>query len=152
MDVARLARRFASGGGWSEIRRVFPSWSVEIPPSFEETFVEQDMYWHAWDEARSVSLTSMTIADERGRPVSADAIEERMRPLLSGDPVAEVPLGLIAWATTDAAPASAKASQVLQGVVATRGRVLLVTVTSDDLVWARGVWLSIRHYPPTRSD
>lgn len=147
MDVAKLVRRLAaSGGGWSEIRRVFPSWSVELPPTFEETFVEEDGYWHGWDQARSVSLTSMTITDERGRPVNADAIQEQMRPLLSGDPVDEIPPGLIAWATTDAAPASARASRMLQGMIATHGRVLLVTVTGDDLAWARDVWLSIRHH------
>ena len=78
MDVARLARRLASGGGWKEIRQVFGSWSVEVPASFEETFIEKDGYWHAWDETRSVSLTSLIIDDEHGRPVEADAINRSM--------------------------------------------------------------------------
>ena len=131
---------------------MFPSWSLEIPASFDEKFVEKGGYWHAWDDTRSVSLTSMTIADRRGRPVGAEAIQEQMRPLLSGDPVADGPPGLLAWATTDVAPPFARASRVLHGMITVNGRVLIVTVTSDDLAWARGVWVSIRHHRVSRPD
>lgn len=150
MDVAKRVRVLAAAGGWTEIRHVFPSWSIEVPPSFQETLIEKDAYWHAWDETRSVSLSSMLICDERGRPVDAREIEDKMRSQLLGDPVAVAPRGLIAWATTSAAIKPARASRMLQGMVAALGKVLIVTVTSDDLDWAQQVWLSIRHHEPPR--
>ncbi len=152
MDVARLARRLASGGGWKEIRQVFGSWSVEVPASFEETFIEKDSYWHAWDETRSVSLTSLIIEDKHGRPVGADAINRSMVMLLEGNAVDGAPSGLIGRAVTASAIQPARASQMLQGMIAERGRVLLVTVTSDDLLWARELWMSIRHHRTRESD
>ncbi len=52
------------------IRRVFEAWSVEIPATFAETFNEDDSYWHAFDDERSVSLSSIVLSDAVG-PVSA---------------------------------------------------------------------------------
>ncbi|WP_310526626.1 hypothetical protein, partial [Nocardioides sp.] len=65
---------------------------------------------------------------------------------LDGSPVDEVPAGLLGRATTCVAPQPAMASRLLSGLLATDGRLLLVTVTSDDLEWARRVWLSIRSH------
>ncbi|OGO53799.1 MAG: hypothetical protein A2V84_09970 [Chloroflexi bacterium RBG_16_70_13] len=126
------------------VRRVFPAWSIEIPAGFEETFVADDSYWHAWDEARSVSATSLVIT-EAGRPVSAPALLRQFPPV-AGRPVAALPNGLVAWAVTAAATRPARASRLLSGLLATDGRLLIATVTSDDLAWAERTWLSIRHH------
>lgn len=126
-------------------RWVFAAWSIQIPAAFEETFVDADGYWHGHDEHRSVSLTSLVIS-EGGDPVNASRIL-RQAPPLDGSTVDEVPPGLLGRAATGAAPQPARASQLLSGLLATDGRVLLVTVTSDDLEWARRVWLSIRSHP-----
>ena len=131
-------------------RRVFEAWSIQVPAAFAETFVDADGYWHAYDEHRSVSLTSLAISEE-GDPVRASRIM-RQAPPLDGSPVEEVPPGLLGRAATCAAPQPARASQLLSGLLATDGRLLLATVTSDDLEWARRVWLSIRsHAAPVPS-
>lgn len=111
---------------------------------FAETFVAADGYWHGHDEHRSVSLTSLVIREERD-PVRASRIL-RQAPPLDGSPVDQVSPGLLGRAATCAASEPARASQLLSGLLATDGRLLLVTVTSDDLEWARRVWLSIRSH------
>ena len=127
------------------VRRVFEAWSVEVPASFAETFVDADSYWHAYGVDRSVSLTSIVLTD-KGRPVSAERIARRIPPL-DGSPVDVLPPGLVGRAATSAAAQPARASQALSGVLATEGRLLLVTITSDDPEWAQRVWRSIRGHP-----
>lgn len=130
----------------TSLRRVFRSWSIEVPASFRETFIEQDRYWHGYDAQRSVSLTSMAVS-HRQRPVSAERIEREMRHVAEGERVDELPDGLRGWAVTASAPSSARASRMLTGMVITDGRLLLATITSEDLTWARAIWLSIRLHP-----
>jgi hypothetical protein len=131
-------------------RRVFEAWSIEVPAAFTETFVDADGYWHGHDERRSVSLSSFVVSEERD-PVRASRIL-RQAPPLDGSPVDQVPPGLLGRAVTCAASEPARASQLLSGLLATDGHLLLVTVTSDDLEWARRVWLSIRsHAVPFQS-
>ena len=132
------------------VRRVFEAWSIQVPAAFAETFVHADGYWHGYDEHRSVSLTSFVISEERD-PVKASRIL-RQAPPLDGSPVEGVPPGLLGQAATCAALQPARASQLLSGLLATDGRLLLVTITSDDLEWARRIWLSIRsHAAPIQS-
>ena len=126
-------------------RRVFPSWSIDIPTAFEEAFAEEGAYWHAWDAHRSVSLTSVQLDDDAG-PVRAQEIVGRM-PVLDGEPFAELPPGVVGIATVIAAEQPARASRTLSGLLAVDGCVLVVTITSDDLEWARQTWLSIRPRP-----
>jgi len=128
------------------IRRVFEAWSVEIPATFAETFNEDDSYWHAFDDERSVSLSSIVLSDALG-PVSAERILREL-PSLDGEPVGDLPSGLIGRAATGPAVQPAIASQALSGLVAVDGRLLIATVTSDDPEWARRVWLSIRSHAP----
>ena len=123
-------------------RRVFETWWIAVPATFRETFVEEDAYWHAWDDERSVSLTSMIVTDGR-RPVAAVEMEH-IFPELDGAPVDERPPGLIGRAVTGPSVAPARAATLLSGVLATDGRLLIVTITADDLDWGRRVWLSIR--------
>lgn len=124
------------------VRRVFALWSIRIPASFEETFVHGDDYWHAWDLNRSVSLTSIVVTD-RGRPVRARKLL-RTFPPLTGDRVATPP-GLQGWAVVAPVVQPARASRAISGVIATDGRLLLATITGDDLGWTTSTWLSIRH-------
>ena len=131
-------------------RRVFEAWSIEVPAAFAETFIREDDYWHGYDEHRSVSLTSIVITEE-GDPVSAGRILRQVVPL-DGSPLDQVPPGLLGLASTSAAPQPARASRVLSGLLATHGRLLLVTITGDDVEWALRVWLSIRsHSAPLSS-
>ena len=123
-------------------RRVYPSWSIELPRSFRETFVTEGGYWHAYDLDHSVSLTSMELTD-RGRPVPARSVVRRMRPP-KGDAIDVLPPGLLGWGVFGDADADARASRRLSGMLAIDGRVLITTITSDDLAWLRTVWLSIR--------
>jgi hypothetical protein len=130
------------------IRRVFSSWTIEIPASFAETFVDEGGYWHAYDAHRSISLTSMAVNDEHG-PVSAERIMRQLRPVKrkGGAPVDELPPSCVGWAITADALQPARASRMLSGMLALDGRVLIATITSDDLDWARSTWLSIRACP-----
>jgi hypothetical protein len=123
-------------------RRVFPSWSIEIPSSFTEAFVEEGGYWHAYDEDRSISLTSLKVSDRR-QSVPALAVLRRMPPS-DGEPVDALPSGLLGWAVTMDAGPTARASRYLSGMLATDGHVLLATITSDDDAWRLATWLSIR--------
>jgi hypothetical protein len=125
-------------------RRVFESWSITIPVAFAETFVIDGAYWHAYDDDRSISLTSVLLSDRRG-PVSAARILEQLPPL-EGSPVAELPPDLLGHAALNEAEQPARASRAISGFLAADGRVLVVTITSDDLEWARRTWRSIRHH------
>ena len=103
------------------VRQVFAHWSITIPAAFAETFLHEDGYWHAWDDRRSVSLTSVVIADRRKRPVPAGRILERFQ-AGPGSPVA-MPTGLDGWAVSVAAVQPARASRAISGVIAvTSGR------------------------------
>lgn len=132
------------------LRRVFTAWWIRVPRSFSETFVHEDGYWHSYDEHRSISLTSFVLDDGEG-PVPAEEIFRVATQALRGTPVNELPPGLLGRAVTARAPRSSRASKLLSGVAAADGNLLLATVTSDDLEWARKVWVSIRHRPPDRS-
>jgi hypothetical protein len=132
----------------NQTRRVFEAWSIRIPETFSETFVAEDSYWHAWDEDRSVSLTSVVVTDKR-RPVSAAALTRDLIQEMDADGTAieDVPAGLRGRAWVAAAIPPARASMALTGLLAVDGRILLATITSDDLDWARETWLSIRSHP-----
>jgi hypothetical protein len=123
---------------------MFSAWSIDVPASFEETFVGQDSYWHAWDQDRSVSMTSVVMTDE-GEPVPAALIAKQF-PVLDGELVTELPAGVLGCAAIMDAEQPAKASKALTGLLAVYGRALVVTITSDDLDWARQVFRSIRTY------
>lgn len=130
------------------VRRAFSAWSIEIPAPFAETFVDEGGYWHAYDARRSISLTSMIVSDEQG-PVSAERILHQLRPVkrTGSAPVDELPPNCVGWAITADAPQPARASRMLAGMLAVEGRVLIATITSDDMVWARSTWLSVRAHP-----
>lgn len=89
-----------------------------------------------------MSLTSVAIADRRGRPVSARRIVKQV-PAQRGERVA-MPAGLPGWAVIVTPPQPARASRAISGIIAADGGLLVATVTSDDLSWATTVWLSIR--------
>ena len=127
-------------------RRVFQAWSLEIPTTFAETFVVDGSYWHAWDDERSVSLTSILICDAQG-PVSAARIVSQL-PALDGSPLDESPPGLMGKAVTGPTIQPAIAAHMLSGIVAVDGRVLIATITGDDVDWTRRVWRSIRSHSP----
>jgi hypothetical protein len=127
-------------------RQVFPTWSIEVPLSMAETFVNEGLgYWHAYAFDRSISLTSIVVKDGY-RPVPAQEIVSRL-PREDGTPFEEMPPGLIGWGCTDDADETARAGRLLSGVVAVDGHVLLATITCDDESWSRRVWLSIRNQP-----
>jgi len=125
-------------------RRVFSAWSVEIPAGFAETFVLEDGYWHAWDDHRSVSMTSIVVT-ERNRPVSLAELAAWL-PSMEGTPIDDMPHGLVGHATLGPSIGPARASTILTGILAIHGRVLLVTVTAEDEDWMLAVWTSIRSH------
>lgn len=129
-------------------RRAFPSWSIEIPDSLEETFVHEGAgYWHAWGRRRSVSLTSILLT-ERGTRVRAADIVRQTSGLIG--PLAEfheLPAGLLGWVGQGPTEPGSRASGLVSGGVAVDGCLLLATITADDLKWARSIWLSIRNHP-----
>ena len=124
-------------------RRVFERWSVTIPAGMDETFLENEGYWHAWDARRSISLTSIHLSDRRGQPVPAVAILEQTPPM-DGEAM-PLPDDLPGWAVLVVVPDSPLASRAVSGIVVADGNFLIVTVTSDDLEWAQSIWRSIRY-------
>jgi hypothetical protein len=127
------------------VRQVFPNWSITIPSTFAETFVEADGYWYAGDGRRSVSLTSLLINDRRGRPVGSRSVLKRF-PATPGERVG-MPSGLEGWAVVITQPPPARTARAISGLIVLHGRVLIATVTADDLAWAASVWRSIRSHP-----
>jgi len=128
------------------VRQVFPTWWIAVPDTFADTFVAEGDYWHAWDDHRSVSLTSIVLTDRRGRPVKARRILRRL-PAIPGEPIA-LPVGLIGRAGIIDQEPPARAARAISGILVVDGRALITTVTADDLGWAEAVWLSIRARPP----
>lgn len=133
-------------GERTTVQRVFEAWSIEIPVMFATTFVRENHYWHAYDVSRSVSLTSIVLT-EQGRVVPATEIARQLIPTLEGRPINDLPRGLLGAAVSVDVRESARASRALMGLLTMDGRALLVTITGDDLDWARRVWLSIRGHP-----
>ena len=128
-------------------RRAFPGWSVEIPTSFDETFILEGVgYWHAWELRRSVSLTSIFLT-ERGKRVPADEIVRQTRNVGPLEEFQDFPVGLIGWVGQGVALRGSRASRLVSGGLAVEGCILLATITADDLAWARSIWLSIRSHP-----
>jgi hypothetical protein len=127
-------------------REVFETWTIRIPTSFSETFVDEDAYWHGWDDNRSVSLTGMLIWSPDG-PVPGALIADVLPDLvqdLHGVPLDVLPPGVHGRAAVAPAIQPARASTIVSGVLAVDGHLLIVTITADDLDWARRTWLSIR--------
>lgn len=131
------------------VRRAFASWSIRLPASLKHAFLHDEGYWHAWDERRSVSLSSFELTDESG-PVAAERILQEL-PRPDGLPLADRPSGLLGWVVEADAPPPSVASRCLSGMLAVDGRVLLVTITSDDSEWATRTWCSIRSHLSVRS-
>lgn len=123
-------------------RGVFPSWSVDIPETFSETTAEEG-YWHAYGGGRSVSITSMVVSGKRG-PVPAKRLAAELM-ALEGTPITKRPLGLGHAAIRDE-DRDGRTTQVFQGLLCVRGKVLLITITGGDLPWALRTWLSLRHH------
>lgn len=131
------------------MRQVFETWSIEMPVAFDETFVEEGQgYWHAFGDDRSISLSSMVI-DSTDGPVRAESIVGVL-PAIEGNALAALPPGVLGFAAWCDAIQPARAKRCLSGTLAVDGRLLVVTITSDDEEWVRRTWLSIRHNPVTR--
>jgi hypothetical protein len=131
-------------------RRIFPAWAICYPVDFQETFDSRSGYWHAWDQERSISLTSVALAsrvDHRSitEVEGLEQIQAAAPELLVGEPFEEMPPGLHGRAAIGAAVQPARASMALIGMLAVPGRILIATITSDDLDWVRFTWRSIRH-------
>jgi hypothetical protein len=133
--------------------QVFPSWSVTVPRSLaviDPTTAVERGYWHARDEQRSVSLTSLILVDvEQGDPVPASEIIDIAagQILPRGRKVTDGPQGLLSRAVHAKGGGVGPASRRLQGLIAADGIALLVTISSDDEAWCRRVWMSVRHTP-----
>jgi hypothetical protein len=133
--------------------QVFPSWTVDIPRSLipiDPRTAADESYWHARDEHRSVSISSMTLFDTAaGIPVPGSLIVKTVaaQVLPRGRRIKETPAGLPSRAVYAKGLGSRVAEHALQGIVAAEGVVLIATITSDDEAWCRRVWSSIRHTP-----
>jgi len=129
-------------------RQVFETWWIGVPVEFEERWIAEGSYWHAWDGERSISLSSTVLEDGSGNQVPAQEIMARVGALIKGESIVDQPGGLMARATfIDLAPDS-RASRALSGIAAADGRLLTTTITSDDPAWAIGIWRTIRYQPP----
>ena len=116
-----------------------------MPTQFDETFGDEDAYWHAYDDDRSISLTNLVVEGEAG-PVRAESMLAVFL-ATNGHSCEALPPALLGWAVIGDAIQPARARRCLSGVLAVDGRILLVTITSDDADWSRMIWLSIRHHP-----
>jgi hypothetical protein len=135
----------------SATRRIFPAWTICYPVHLQETFDSKNDYWHAWDEERSISLTSIALTSRVGHraitePEALEQIQAAASGIFVGEPIKEMPPGLRGRATIGLTIQPAGASTALTGMLAAPGRILIATITSDDLDWVRFTWRSIRHF------
>ncbi len=130
------------------VRQVFEAWWIELPDGFEETWVAEGGYWHAWDRRRSISLSS-TVLTDRDTDEAAPAAEvlEQLGGTLTGEPIEDLPPGLLGRATIVDTDPEARAARALTGFIAVDGRVLVATIHSDDVEWAKRIWRSIGYRP-----
>jgi hypothetical protein len=128
-------------------RQVFETWWIAVPASFDDCWVAEGGYWHAWDEHRSVSVSSTVLVDDEGRPAPAAEVMDSIGELVQGEPIAAVPPGLRARATLIHTDPDSRASRAVTGMVVVDGRVLIATITSDDVPWAVRIWESIGYRP-----
>ena len=130
------------------VKQVFETWWIELPAGFDETWVDEGGYWHAWDDHRSISVSSTILVDrETDRPVPTVEIIDQFTGMLEGEPIDDLPPGLHGAATIITTDGESRASRALTGYLASDGRVLIATITSDDLDWAKRIWRSIGYRP-----
>ena len=129
------------------VRQVFETWWISVPPEFEETWVEEGAYWHAWDRHRSVSVSSTVLTDDAGRPAPPDEVMAMVGAAIEGEPVEGGPPGLLSRAAIIRTDRGSRASRALSGMIVVEGRVLVATIASDDIDWAVRIWTSIGYRP-----
>src|SRR5690242_8293905 len=94
-------------------RRVFPAWSIDVPPGFDEEFIREDQYWHAWTFDASISLTSMVLCDDDG-PVAAPRILEQLALAFPKPWIEDLPDGLAGYARIAPSEPPARAGRFVQ--------------------------------------
>jgi hypothetical protein len=126
----------------------YPQWSITLPTDLWTAVCSIETGWHARDDHRSVSLSSIGLT-ERGRPIPADRIAAQIGTgfLPRGQTVPDQPDGLAARAVFAPVVPPTVASRALMGVVMADGWLLVTTITADDEAWCRRVWRSIKHHP-----
>ena len=143
MGLQRVKDRRAARREPLAYRQVFETWWIGVPFGFEETWVDEGSYWHAWDGHRSISMSSTRILQDDGQPVPAAELIAQLGEMLEGEPVVDLPPGLDARATTIVVEPPTRATRALTGYVVADGRALLTTITSDALDWAKSIWRTI---------
>jgi hypothetical protein len=128
-------------------RQVFETWWIAVPAGFDDCWVAEGSYWHAWDDHRSVSVSSTVLVDDAGRAAPAAEVLDSLDGLVEGESIAEVPPGLQARATIIHTDPDSRASRAVTGFVVVDGRVLTATITSDDVPWAVRIWQTIGYRP-----
>ena len=130
------------------VKQVFETWWIELPAGFEECWVDDGGYRHAWDAHRSISLSSTVLIDSQAdRPASTAEILDQLTGALEGEPIDDLPVSLLGGATIIPTDPAARASRAVTGYLAVDGRVLTATITSDDIDWAKRIWRSIGSRP-----
>jgi hypothetical protein len=149
---ALTPRKFAgplpNGREIAIVRQIFETWWIELPDGFDETWVADGGYWHAWDGHRSISVSS-TVLTDRVTDVAApaDEIVEMLAGCLEGEPIDDLPPGLPGRAAIIETDPRSRASRAVTGFIAVDGRLLTATITSDDIDWAKRIWRSIGYRP-----
>jgi hypothetical protein len=124
--------------------QVTPTWSIAIPRDFKR--VDNGDSWQAFDQHRSVYLSSLSIGDSDGHSTTPTDISELGARVLGkdiADGIVERGAGRLRG---QAAVHSTSAGLELKGFVATEGRVAVCVIHADDVrfkAWAIDVWKSI---------
>lgn len=121
-----------------------PGWTITIPGSFHEG-TDGDS-WIGYDQDRSIRLSSVTIAGKDGQVPSADELSA----MAPSGPAAIGPSddALRGGAEIAMVEEEGQRFRALQGVLASDGQVLILTIVfGDDEAWARETYRSIRFNP-----
>jgi hypothetical protein len=84
---------------------------------------------------------------ETDEAAPAGEVFDRLGGMLAGEPIDDLPPGLLGRATVIDTDGEARASRAVTGFIAVDGRVLTATITSDDVEWAKRIWRSIGYRP-----
>lgn len=123
---------------------VVAGWSLDIPGSFAEEWDEEGKTWNAWEEGRSIWLSSFSMGAER----SAEECLQLLQAPGDGERLdlgGSEQIGQATWGPGE------KGDWQLQAVTATKGGAALLTIVVDDDAdkdWAIRTWHSLRHAAP----
>lgn len=126
-------------------------WQVRVPGSFAETWTDEGTTFYAYDEGRSLKLTTYSAT---GESTNMSAEEILSRPQYEELSILHSHENIESRASLEEPEDGSDAPWSLSGACATTGRIAHFDITfanDEDKDWAYEAWHSIKYVPPRRA-